>query len=230
MAVVFLLFMAYQAVTRGQMNDPISWIMEKVIILPAILIGLSFHEFAHAYAAVRLGDPTPKFQKRVTLNPIAHIDIFGFLALIFIGFGWGKPVEINPNNFKNIRRDSLIVDVAGVTVNLILSIIFAGVLRLLVVYQYDFLSTSLGSLVTQMIFAIITINIVLMIFNLLPIPPLDGFGILTEIFNLREKEFYYQIYDKGFVILLLLLIFNITGLVLVPAVEFVYSLVMGIFF
>ncbi|HHU16675.1 MAG TPA: site-2 protease family protein [Clostridiales bacterium] len=212
------------------MNDPISWIMEKVIILPAILIGLSFHEFAHAYAAVRLGDPTPKFQKRVTLNPIAHIDIFGFLALIFIGFGWGKPVEINPNNFKNIRRDSLIVDVAGVTVNLILSIIFAGVLRLLVVYQYDFLSTSLGSLVTQMIFAIITINIVLMIFNLLPIPPLDGFGILTEIFNLREKEFYYQIYDKGFVILLLLLIFNITGLVLVPAVEFVYSLVMGIFF
>ena len=141
----------------------------------------------------------------------------------------GKPVEINPNNFKNIRRDSLIVDVAGVTVNLILSIIFAGVLRLLVVYQYDFLSTSLGSLVTQMIFAIITINIVLMIFNLLPIPPLDGFGILTEIFNLREKEFYYQIYDKGFVILLLLLIFNITGLVLVPAVEFVYSLVMGIF-
>lgn len=230
LAVVFLLFMAYQAVTRGQMNDPISWIMEKVIILPAILIGLSFHEFAHAYAAVRLGDPTPKFQKRVTLNPIAHIDIFGFLALIFIGFGWGKPVEINPNNFKNIRRDSLIVDVAGVTVNLILSIIFAGVLRLLVVYQYDFLSTSLGSLVTQMIFAIITINIVLMIFNLLPIPPLDGFGILTEIFNLREKEFYYQIYDKGFVILLLLLIFNITGLVLVPAVEFVYSLVMGIFF
>lgn len=230
LAVAFLLFMAYQAVTRGQMNDPISWIMEKVIILPAILIGLSFHEFAHAYAAVRLGDPTPKFQKRVTLNPIAHIDIFGFLALIFIGFGWGKPVEINPNNFKNIRRDSLIVDVAGVTVNLILSIIFAGVLRLLVVYQYDFLSTSLGSLVTQMIFAIITINIVLMIFNLLPIPPLDGFGILTEIFNLREKEFYYQIYDKGFVILLLLLIFNITGLVLVPAVEFVYSLVMGIFF
>ena len=75
LAVAFLLFMAYQAVTRGQMNDPISWIMEKVIILPAILIGLSFHEFAHAYAAVRLGDPTPKFQKRVTLNPIAHIDI-----------------------------------------------------------------------------------------------------------------------------------------------------------
>lgn len=230
LAILFLLFMAYQSISSGKMSDPMSWFMEKVIILPAILIGLSFHEFAHAFAAVKLGDPTPKFQKRVTLNPIAHVDIFGFLALIFIGFGWGKPVEVNPSNFKNIRRDSLIVDVAGVTVNLILSIIFAGILRLLFVYQYDFLSTSLGSIVVEMIFAIITINIVLMIFNLLPIPPLDGFGILTEIFNLREKEFYYQIYDKGFVILLVLLIFNITGLVLVPAVQFVYGAVMGIFF
>lgn len=230
LAVAFLLFMAYQAVTSGQMSNPMSWVMGKLIILPAILIGLSFHEFAHAYAAVRLGDPTPKLQKRVTLNPIAHIDIFGFLALIFIGFGWGKPVEVNPNNFKNIRRDSLIVDVAGVTVNFILSIVFAGILRLLYVYQYDFLLTSLGSIVFNMIYAIITINIVLMIFNLLPIPPLDGFGIITEIFNLREKEFYYKIYDKGFVILLILIIFNITGKVLVPAVELVSGMVMGIFF
>lgn len=90
LAVVFLAFMAYQAAMSGQMGDPMNWIMGKLIILPAILIGLSFHEFAHAYAAFRLGDPTPKLQKRVTLNPIAHIDIFGFLALIFIGFGWGS--------------------------------------------------------------------------------------------------------------------------------------------
>ncbi|MDD4565332.1 MAG: site-2 protease family protein [Eubacteriales bacterium] len=230
LAVVFLLFMAYQSITNGQMSDPMSWLMRKLIIFPAILIGLSFHEFAHAYAAVRLGDPTPKIQKRVTLNPIAHIDIFGFLALIFIGFGWGKPVEVNPNNFKNIRRDSLIVDVAGVTVNFILAIIFAGILRLLFIFQYDFMNTDLGEIVIQMIFAIISINIVLMVFNLLPIPPLDGFGILTEIFNLREKEFYYKIYDKGFVILLILLIFNITGVVLVPAVNFIYNIVIGIFF
>lgn len=230
LAVVFLVFMAYQAAMSGQMGDPMNWIMGKLIILPAILIGLSFHEFAHAYAAFRLGDPTPKLQKRVTLNPIAHIDIFGFLALIFIGFGWGKPVEVNPNNFKNIRRDSLIVDVAGVTLNLIISIIFAGILRLLFEFQYDFLNTDMGGIVIQMIYAIITINIVLMIFNLLPIPPLDGFGILTEVFNLREKEFYYKIYDKGFVILLILIIFNITGLVLLPAVNFISGLVMGIFF
>lgn len=124
----------------------------------------------------------------------------------------------------------MIVDVAGVTLNLIISIIFAGILRLLFEFQYDFLNTDMGGIVIQMIYAIITINIVLMIFNLLPIPPLDGFGILTEIFNLREKEFYYKIYDKGFVILLILIIFNITGLVLLPAVNFISGLVMGIFF
>lgn len=230
LAVLFILYMAYQSFTSGQMSDPMTWIMGKLIILPAILIGLSFHEFAHAYAATRLGDPTPKVQGRVTINPIAHIDIFGFLALIFIGFGWGKPVEVNPNNFKNIRRDSLIVDLAGVTVNLILAIVFTGILRILANYQYEFLNSSLGDIVVEMIFAIITINIVLMIFNLLPIPPLDGFGVITEIFDLRKKEFYYKIYDKGFVILLILLIFNITSLVLLPAVNFVYGIVMGIFF
>ncbi len=230
LAVLFLLFMAYQSIMSGQMKDPINWIIEKLIILPAILIGLSFHEFAHAFAADRLGDPTPAQQRRVTLNPIAHIDFLGFLALVFIGFGWGKPVEINPSNFKNVRRDSLIVDVAGVTVNLILAIIFAGILWLLITYQYNFMNSSLGSIVIDMILAIISINIVLMIFNLLPIPPLDGFGILTEIFNLRQKEFYYKIYDKGFIILLLLLIFNIVELILLPSVSFIYGIVMGIFF
>lgn len=230
LAVLFLFFMAYQSIMSGQMKDPMSWIIEKLIILPAILIGLSFHEFAHAFAADRLGDPTPAQQGRVTINPIAHVDFLGFLALIFIGFGWGKPVEVNPSNFKNMRRDNLIVDVAGVTINFILAIIFAGILRLLTTYQYNFINSSLGSIVVEMIFAIISINIVLMIFNLLPIPPLDGFGILTEVFNLRQKEFYYKIYDKGFIILLFLLIFNIVELILVPSVNFVYGLVMSIFF
>ncbi|MDD2190013.1 MAG: site-2 protease family protein [Eubacteriales bacterium] len=230
LAVLFLFFMAYQSIMSGQMKDPMSWIIEKLIILPAILIGLSFHEFAHAFAADRLGDPTPAQQGRVTINPIAHVDFLGFLALIFIGFGWGKPVEVNPSNFKNMRRDNLIVDVAGVTINFILAIIFTGILRLLTTYQYNFINSSLGSIVVEMIFAIISINIVLMIFNLLPIPPLDGFGILTEVFNLRQKEFYYKIYDKGFIILLFLLIFNIVELILVPSVNFVYGLVMSIFF
>ena len=230
MAVIFILFMAYQSMTNGQYNDPMSWIMHKVIILPAILIGLSFHEFAHAFAADRLGDNTPKSQGRVTINPAAHIDPFGLLALFFIGFGWGKPVQVNPWNFKHMRRDGLIVDLAGVTMNLVLAIAFAGILGLLVTVQHDFmLGTSLGKIIVQMLDAIIYINIILMIFNLLPIPPLDGFGILTEVFNLRQKDWYYQVYNNGFMILLLLMIFNVTDKILGTAVYFVYSIVLNLF-
>ena len=230
MAVLFILFMAYQSITNGQYNDPMGWIMDKLIILPAILIGLSFHEFAHAFAADRLGDSTPRLQGRVTINPMAHVDPFGFLALIFIGFGWGRPVMVNPRNFSHMRRDGLIVDLAGVTMNLILAIIFVGVFKLFYVFQFDFLNTYMGGVVLSMINAIIQINIVLMIFNLLPVPPLDGFGIVTEVFNLREKEWYYQVYNNGFMILLLLMIFNVTDMILVPAISFVFNIIWGIFF
>jgi len=230
LALLFILFMAYQSMTSGQYSDPMSWVMDKVIILPAILIGLSFHEFAHAFAADRLGDDTPKAQGRVTINPAAHIDPFGLLALFFIGFGWGKPVQVNPRNFKHMRRDGLIVDLAGITVNLLLAIIFTGILKLLSIYQPGILDTYMGGVVVEMIMSIISINIVLMIFNLLPIPPLDGFGVATELFNLRAKEWYYQVYNNGFMILLVLMIFNITDKILVPAVNFVFGIVFGIFF
>lgn len=205
------------------------WFMDKLIIVPAILIGLSFHEFAHAFAADRLGDRTPRMQGRVTLNPAAHIDPFGLLALFFIGFGWGKPVMVDDRNFRNRRRYSLIVDLAGVITNFILAVIFAGILQLLFEFQYNFLISSLGGILTLMIFYVISINIVLMIFNLLPVPPLDGFGIVTELFNLREKEWYYQVYNNGFIILMLLIVFNVTGRVLGPGVSFVLSGIAHIF-
>ena len=230
LAVLLILYMGYQSIS-GEFMDPMEWFMDKLILLPAIMIGLSFHEFAHAYAADRLGDKTPRLQGRVTINPAAHIDPFGLAALFFIGFGWGKPVMVDARNFKHMRRDSLIVDLAGVTVNFILAVAFAGILRLLVVYRYDFMMNSIpGGIILEMMLAIISINIVLMIFNLLPIPPLDGFGILTEVFNLREKDWYYNVYNNGFVILLLLLIFGITEKILFPSVNFIFGFVMNLFF
>jgi Zn-dependent protease len=229
LAFIMILYLAYQSFTSRQFASPMDWLMDKLIILPAILIGLSFHEFAHALAADRLGDGTPRRQGRVTLNPAAHIDLFGLLALFFIGFGWGKPVMVDDRNFKHIRRDGLIVDLAGVTTNFILAVIFAGILQLLAKYQINFLVSSLGGILVEMIFYVIFINIVLMIFNLLPIPPLDGFGILTEVFNLREKGWYYRVYNNGFMILLLLIVFNVTGRVLGPAVNFVLGALAHIF-
>lgn len=229
LAVLLILFLAYQSFSGQQYRSPIDWFMDKLIIVPAILIGLSFHEFAHAFAADRLGDGTPRRQGRVTLNPVAHVDPFGLLALFFIGFGWGKPVVVDDRNFKHMRRDGLIVDLAGVTTNFVLAVIFAGILQFMAVYQFDFMTSSLGGIVVEMLFAVITINIVLMIFNLLPIPPLDGFGILTEVFNLREKEWYHRVYQNGFMILLLLIIFRVTDKVLWPAVLFVYGAIGQIF-
>jgi len=206
------------------------WLMSTLTLLPGIIIGLSFHEFAHAFVAYRCGDPTPKLQNRVTINPAAHIDPIGFIALLFIGFGWGKPVMINPNNFRKPRRDELLVALAGVTLNLILAFLFMVLLWLLYKYAIGFMLSDLGMILQDILISIIFINIVLMVFNLLPIPPLDGFNVITQIFNLRNTEFYYRVYDKGFVILMVLILFNITGRILTPAVSWVYSTLMGILF
>lgn len=222
--------MAFQAISDGRYASPMEWLMSTLTVLPGIIIGLSFHEFAHAWAANRCGDPTPKYQNRITINPAAHIDPIGFIALIFIGFGWGKPVMINPNNFRKPRRDELLVALAGVTLNLILAVLFMGTLRLLYEFAAPFMISDMGQILHDILISVVFINLVLMIFNLLPIPPLDGFNVITQIFNLRNTEFYYRVYDKGFFVLMILILFNITGRILTPAVSAVFSALAELFF
>ena len=101
--IIIVLILAGTSLRSGAFSDPMQWLMDKLLVLPAIIIGLSFHEYAHAKVAYKLGDPTPKMQGRVSINPMAHIDWIGFAALMFAGFGWGRPVEINPANFKHRR-------------------------------------------------------------------------------------------------------------------------------
>lgn len=216
---------------NGGFSNPLDWLMNKMLALPAIIIGLSFHEFGHAAAAYRLGDPTPKYQGRVTLNPMSHIDPFGFLCLMIAGFGWGVPVQINPGNFKKPRRDELIVASAGVIINFMLAVAAAGILKLFYTFAVNFIAFSyMGHVVQEIFINIIIINLVLMVFNLLPIPPLDGFGIITEIFNLRQTRLYYTLYNNGFLILMLLILFNVTDKVLSPIVGLLYTGIIGIFF
>lgn len=188
-----------------------AWIMDTVLILPAIIIALSFHEFGHAKAAQLCGDDTPLHQGRVTLDPRAHIDPMGLVALIFIHFGWGKPVMINPHNFKNRRRDGIIVGLAGVFMNLVIAISFGLILKLLHVLSPAFFETALGMNTGHVIVKIVIINIALMLFNLLPIPPLDGFGVLTEIFNLYGTRFHKFVTRYSFMILMFFILFNIPG-------------------
>lgn len=216
--------MVAQEFLNGRFDDPGAWFYDTLLMLPAIIIGLSFHEFGHAVTAYMLGDNTPKLQGRVTVNPRAHVDVFGFICLLFAGFGWGVPVMIDPRNFKHPRRDELIVSAAGVVMNLLLAILTAFIIKFA---GTAIMGLSLGTAIFQILINIIAINLVLMVFNLIPVPPLDGFGIITEIFNLKRTEFYYKIYDKGLLILMILIVFNITGKIISPIVNFLYALIMN---
>ena len=209
------------------MTFSIDTIITKLLTLPGIILGLSFHEFAHAWTSDKLGDPTPRRQGRVTLNPLAHIDWLGFAALLFLGFGWGKPVQINPSYYKNRRRDEFLVGIAGVTMNLILAVLISVPVRLL--------SKSIGALggsvIMQDIFYIllyaVMINLVLMVFNLIPCPPLDGFGLVTQIFKLDRYDWWQSLYQKGSWILIILLVTNVVDAILDPAVSFMMRLLVN---
>ena len=229
--VILIVILALSAFRHGDFADPMDWLMSELMMLPGIIIGLAFHEFAHAKVAYKLGDPTPKMQGRVTLNPLAHIDPVGLAALLFVGFGWGVPVQINPSNFRHRRRDELMVALAGVTMNLIIAIVFAIIAKVLYMTAGAvFLSSGVGSILWFMIMYVIQINLVLMIFNLIPCPPLDGFSIISEIFNIKHTEFYWTLYRYGNWILIALIIFGITGMIISPCVQFFMSVLNNFIF
>lgn len=204
-------------------------LFQKLLLLPGILIGLTFHEFAHAFVSDRLGDPTPSQQGRVTLNPLRHIDPIGFIALFFAGFGWGVPVQIDPRYYRHRRRDEAFVACAGVAMNFLIAFFFLLIMRgMLTLLPYGVTAPgSLGELIFQMLNYAVFINIVLMIFNLLPIPPLDGFNLLTQIFDLRRYSWYYPLMQQGFWILIFVVLVGLTDRILNPLVSLVYNFMSG---
>ncbi|MDD6298598.1 site-2 protease family protein [Hornefia butyriciproducens] len=210
-------------ILNGDFSDFGSWVYRQLLMLPGIVIGLTVHEFAHGLVSDRCGDPTPRAQGRLTLNPAAHIDLIGFLCLFFAGFGWGQPVQIDPRYYKHRRKDEFLVSIAGVTMNFIVAVALAFVLRLIMHSGSAFFSTTTGDVILNMVQYGIFINLVLMIFNLIPVPPLDGWGILTQIFDLEKYRWYPIVYQNGFYILLALILFNVTSLILDPAINGIWS-------
>ena len=188
--------------------------------LIAITVGIVVHEFAHCYAAVKMGDDTPKFAGRLTLNPAKHFDPLGFLFLVLIGFGWAKPVPINSSNFRNVRKGEVVVSLAGILTNLVLSIIF--------LFLYVVCATFLDPSVLFYEFLIMlfnflaSVNFVLAIFNLLPIYPLDGFNFVAA-FCRYDNKFVVFMRNYGSWILLLLLI---TG-AFYFLINWLYDLILG---
>jgi Zn-dependent protease len=218
---MLLLIMAVHATRGGSFSNPVSWLFDIIMRIPGLVIGISVHEFAHAKAADMLGDPTPRMQGRVTLNPFRHFDAIGLIALLLIGFGWGKPVQISPRNFRNIRRSSFVVSIAGVAMNFVMAFVFFGIYYGFNIFMFrsGAASSQLSGALSPILLNIIWMNLALMVFNLLPVPPLDGFNILTEIFDLRRYQLWHTLYNYGFVILMVLIMLGVTGRVMTPALS-----------
>lgn len=203
------------------------YLLSKLLFLPGILLGISIHEFSHGYAAYKMGDNTAQLQGRLTLNPMKHLDPMGFMCLLLFGFGWAKPVMINSRNFKNPRRDDAIVSLAGPLANFFVAFLFTFFMKL----AYTFLPyTLLGQIVFEVLRSTVHINLVLMVFNLLPIPPLDGHHILGSIGGAKVWNFYYKYYDQLRFAMLLLIVFRGIGTIISPVINVLYRFLTSIFF
>ena len=184
--------------------------------LPAVFIGFSFHEFAHAYVANLLGDDTAKLRGRMTLDPMAHIDPIGIIMLLIFRFGWAKPVPINPYNFKNRKKGTILVSLAGPVMNFFIAFITL-LIYMTIYYRLGFMNKIIENILINIYF----INIGLGIFNLIPLPPLDGSKILAG-FLPNKVEYNFFRYEQYFYILLILLIFtNSINYILGPMFYFV---------
>ena len=203
------------------------FLLGRLLYLPGILLGISVHECSHGYAAVRMGDDTPLMQGRITLNPLSHLDPMGFLCLLVFGFGWAKPVQINPRNFKNPRRDDALVSLAGPVSNFLVAFLFMGLMKLADMYLPYTLP---NQIVFEVLRSTVYINLVLMAFNLIPIPPLDGHHILGSIGGAKVWNFYYKYREQLRFALLLLIVFRGIGRIIGPVINVIYRLLFSIFF
>lgn len=189
--------------------------------LPGILIAISVHELAHGYMAYLQGDNTAKLSGRLTLDPLAHIDPVGFLMLLFLGFGWAKPVPVNYARLKNGRLGIFLVAIAGSVVNLLVA--FAASFLYVLAYKLDLHQVALNVVMYVMLF-----NLVLGVFNLIPVPPLDGFKVLSSVlpYNVERKLMQFERY--GYMVLVILLLTGGVSRVIGPVIFFFQELFMAI--
>ena len=177
-----------------------------LIFAVLLLIVVTVHEFSHAFSADRLGDPTPSLMGRLTLNPFAHLDPIGTMLFVLVGFGWGKPVPFDPFNLRHPKKDSALISFAGPLSNILMAIISSVILRLLI----NLPNLTLSFLTADLIVSFIRLNILLAVFNLIPVHPLDGFKVVG---GLLPEKYYHDWLDleKYGMIFLLLLIFPFFG-------------------
>ena len=201
-------------------------LLSLLMSLPAVLIAITFHEFVHAFVADKLGDDTPRRQGRLSLNPFAHLDPIGSIMLIFAGFGWGKPVEINSRNFnRNIKMPvaEAMVAAAGPIMNFILAIIFAVIYAIIWKFAPTFMVNQIGFIIMLMIQSCIAINLGLGIFNLIPLPPLDGSKIVMGFLPYNAKNWIQQYGQYFYIAFVVIWVTGIAGIIISPLISGAYT-------
>ncbi|MEG0073255.1 MAG: site-2 protease family protein [Clostridia bacterium] len=202
-------------------------IISFLYVLPAIIISMAIHEFAHAFVAYKLGDLSQKNQGRLTISPFAHIDWFGFISLALVGFGWGKPVEVNTRNFKNPAKGMMLTAFAGPLSNILLAILLTILLKIFAVTGIlDMIGNGASGQIFIGIFAqTIQMNIVFGIFNMLPIPPFDGAKILFYFLPYKFRELEFMLEKYSFVIIIVMLVTNMHVYIMQPFMNLMYMLI-----
>lgn len=200
--------------------------------VPGVLLAITFHEFAHGFAAYKLGDNTAKNEGRLSLNPLDHLDPIGTLMLLFAGFGWGKPVHVNPTNYTrkiSMEKGEAIVSVAGPLTNIVLAFLLALVYGALNKFASEtFLMTTVGGITELIIEYAIAINIGLGVFNLIPLPPLDGSKIIMPFLPYNAKQWFRNNEQIFYIIFVVIWITGIASIIISPAISGITSGIMGI--
>ena len=223
----FIYILLGALVLMSLMNTSGIELLSLLLTLPAAIIAITFHEFAHAFAADKLGDDTPRMQGRLNLNPMTHIDPVGFMLLMFAGFGWGKPVQINPRNFnRNVRMDKgeALVSIAGPVMNFIIAIISAIILGAIYMFApASFLMNTVGNIIFILLQELVIINIGLGVFNLIPLPPLDGSKIFINFMPYNTRRWILEHSHIFYYIFLAIWITGLAGVIISPIINLLYD-------
>lgn len=201
-----------------------SYLLGLLLTLPGVIIAITFHEFAHAYAAYKLGDDTPRMQGRLNLNPLSHMDPIGFVLLIFAHIGWGKPVQINPRNFDrkySMSAGEAIVSVAGPVMNFVLALVFTIIYFVILKFVPGIILTQWGGVIITILTSTIVVNVGLGVFNLIPLPPLDGSKIFRNFMSYNVKEWLDRYERVFYIIFLVLWITGLAGEIISPIIGYI---------
>lgn len=204
---------------NGFLNFSEAELLNTLLILPGLILGLTIHEYSHAKMSDRLGDPTPEREGRLTVNPLKHMDLMGTICLLFAGFGWGKPVSIDPTYYRNPAKDSMKVALAGPVSNFILAFIL-----LILTYLVTLLpATQIVGILFTTLFLGVQVNLSLGVFNLLPFPPLDGSKIFGYFLRGKGKEILWNLEKYSWLILLVLFATELPSKIITPVVGWIFN-------